>query len=81
MQPEVYSFSGLDPMLPPTPPPPWHLRGEAGNRATVSHTGSIAGWDAAYEAVFAKYAIASASDMSEAIAILGLLATCERKVM
>ena len=53
-------------------------RSAAGHRATVSHTGSIAGWDAAYEAVFAQYAIASAADMSEAIAILGLLATCER---
>ena len=53
-------------------------RGQAGSRATVSHTGSIAGWDAAYDAVFAKHAIPSAADMSEAISILGLLATCGR---
>ena len=50
-------------------------RGQAGHRATVSHTGSIAGWDAAYDAVFAKYAVCSAGDLSEAISMLGLLAT------
>ncbi|MFH1605144.1 MAG: acetate--CoA ligase family protein [Pseudomonadota bacterium] len=53
-------------------------RGQAGQRATQSHTGSIAGWGAAYDAVFAKYGLISAGDLSEAIAILGVLATCPR---
>ncbi len=53
-------------------------RGQAGHRATESHTGSMAGWGAAYDAIFAKYAIISAGDLSEAIAILGVLATCPK---
>lgn len=53
-------------------------RGQAGHRATQSHTGSMAGWGTAYDAIFAKYAIISAGDLSEAIAILGVLATCPR---
>ena len=53
-------------------------RSTAGGRATQSHTGSIAGWDAAYDAFFRKYGVVAAADLSEAIAILGLLATCPR---
>ena len=51
-------------------------RGQAGHRATQSHTGSIAGWGTAYDAFFAKYGVISAADLSEAISILGVLATC-----
>jgi len=53
-------------------------RGQAGHRATESHTGSMAGWDTAYDAIFAKYGVISAADLSEAIAILGVLATCPK---
>ena len=53
-------------------------RGQAGHRATESHTGSMAGWGAAYDAFFAKYGVISAADLSEAIAVLGVLATCPR---
>lgn len=53
-------------------------RGQAGHRATQSHTGSMAGWGTAYDAIFAKYGIISAADLSEAIAILGVLATCPK---
>ena len=48
----------------------------AGSRATQSHTASIAGWGAAYEAFFAKHAIVSAADVSEMLSILGVLSTC-----
>ena len=51
-------------------------RTEAGRRAAASHTASIAGWSAAYDAVFAKYAVVACADPSEAIATLGVLATC-----
>src|SRR6185369_8471549 len=48
---------------------------EAGSRATASHTASIAGWNAAYDAFFAKYGIISTGDVDEAMAACGLLAT------
>jgi acyl-CoA synthetase (NDP forming) len=52
-------------------------RSASGLRAALSHTGSMAGREAAYDAFFAKHAIVSAADLSEMIAILGWLATCE----
>lgn len=51
-------------------------RSEAGKRATQSHTASIAGWAAAYDAFFAKHAIIPCNDLSESTAILGVLTTC-----
>ena len=51
-------------------------RSEAGERAAASHTASIAGWSAAYDAVFAKYAVVPCADTGEAIAALGILTTC-----
>lgn len=51
-------------------------RSAAGSRATQSHTASIAGRAAAYDAFFAKYAVIPCSDLSESTAILGILTTC-----
>lgn len=48
---------------------------EAGSRATASHTASIAGWNAAYDAFFAKYGIIATGDVDEAMSACGLLAT------
>jgi len=48
---------------------------ESGRRATISHTATIAGWNAAYNAVFEKYGVLMAHDVEEALAIAGLLAT------
>jgi len=50
-------------------------RSVAGSRATASHTASIAGWNAAYSAYFAKYGVIAVDDVDEAIAACGLLAT------
>ena len=46
-------------------------RSSAGARAALSHTASMTGWDAAYEAVFKTFGIIVASDPDEAIAIAG----------
>jgi acyl-CoA synthetase (NDP forming) len=51
-------------------------RSQAGVRAAASHTASMAGWDAAYDALFAKYGIATASDPDEAVAIMAAFVTC-----
>ena len=51
---------------------------EAGRRATASHTASIAGSGAAYEAFFARHGIISTGDIDEAMAACGLLATNPR---
>lgn len=51
-------------------------RSVAGQRAAASHTASIAGWSAAYDAFFAKYAIIPCADLSESTALLGVLTTC-----
>jgi acetyltransferase len=51
-------------------------RSEAGQRAAASHTASIAGWSAAYDAVFAKFAVVACADTGEAMAALGVLTTC-----
>jgi acyl-CoA synthetase (NDP forming) len=45
-------------------------RSAAAGRATVSHTGSIAGWDAAYDAVFASHGAIVAEDLGRAVAII-----------
>jgi acetate---CoA ligase (ADP-forming) len=50
-------------------------RSGAGERAAASHTASMAGWSAAYDAVFAKYGFIVSNDLDEAVAIAALLAT------
>lgn len=45
-------------------------RSVAGGRATVSHTGAIAGWDAAYDAMFARLGVSVADDLGSALAII-----------
>jgi acyl-CoA synthetase (NDP forming) len=50
-------------------------RSQAGIRAAASHTASMAGWDAACDAVFRKYGIATATDPDEAVAIMAALVT------
>jgi acetate---CoA ligase (ADP-forming) len=50
-------------------------RSGAGERAAQSHTASIAGWDAAYEAVFRTHNVTIARDPDEAVAILATLTT------
>ena len=47
----------------------------AGARAAASHTASMAGWSAAYDAVFAKYGFIVSNDLDEAITIAALLTT------
>jgi acetate---CoA ligase (ADP-forming) len=48
-------------------------RTSIGARAALSHTASMTGWDAAYEAVFKTYGIVVVSDPDEAIAIAAAL--------
>ncbi len=50
-------------------------RSSAGERAAASHTASMAGWNAAYDAVFAKYGFIVSNDLDEAITIAALLTT------
>jgi acetate---CoA ligase (ADP-forming) len=50
-------------------------RSGAGERAAASHTASMAGWSAAYDAVFAKYGFIVSNDLDEALAIASVLAT------
>jgi len=50
-------------------------RSGAGERAAASHTASMAGWSAAYDAVFARYGFMVSNDLDEAITIAALLAT------
>jgi acyl-CoA synthetase (NDP forming) len=45
-------------------------RSAAANRATVSHTGALAGWDAAYDAMFARHGVTVAEDLGRAVAIV-----------
>jgi acetate---CoA ligase (ADP-forming) len=47
----------------------------AGERAAASHTASMAGWSAAYEAVFAKYGFIVSNDLDEAVTIAAVLTT------
>src|SRR6266568_1954848 len=48
-------------------------RSGAGERAAASHTASIAGWSAAYDAVFAKYGFFVSNDLDEALTIAAVL--------
>jgi acyl-CoA synthetase (NDP forming) len=50
-------------------------RSGAGERAAASHTASMAGWTAAYDAVFAKYGFIVSDDLDEAVAIAAVLTT------
>lgn len=50
-------------------------RSGAGERAAASHTASMAGWTAAYDAVFAKYGFIVSNDLDEAVAIAAALVT------
>jgi acetyltransferase len=50
-------------------------RSGAGERAAASHTASMAGWSAAYDAVFAKYGFIVSNDLDEAITIAAALAS------
>ncbi|HZB91850.1 MAG TPA: CoA-binding protein, partial [Stellaceae bacterium] len=47
----------------------------AGARAAQSHTASMAGWSAAYDAVFRRYGIIAAADPDEAVAIAAAFVT------
>jgi acyl-CoA synthetase (NDP forming) len=50
-------------------------RSGAGERAAASHTASMAGWSAAYDAVFAKYGFITSNDLDEAVTIAAMLTT------
>lgn len=50
-------------------------RSGAGERAAASHTASMAGWSAAYDAVFAKYGLIVSNDLDEALTIAAVLAS------
>lgn len=50
-------------------------RSGAGERAAASHTASMAGSSAAYDAVFAKYGFIVSNDLDEALTIAAVLAT------
>jgi acetate---CoA ligase (ADP-forming) len=50
-------------------------RSHAGFRAAASHTASMAGWSAAYDAVFAKYGFIVSNDLDEAVTIAAVLTT------
>lgn len=50
-------------------------RSGAGERAAASHTASMAGWTAAYDAIFAKYGFIVSNDLDEAVAIAAVLTT------
>src|SRR4051812_39074957 len=50
-------------------------RSGAGERAAASHTASMAGWSAAYDAVFAKYGFIVCNDLDEAVTIAAVLTT------
>jgi len=48
---------------------------ESGQRAAASHTASMAGWQVAYSALFARCGVFQALDMEEALAMAALLVT------
>lgn len=50
-------------------------RSGAGERAAASHTASMAGWSAAYDAVFAKHGFIVSNDLDEAVTIAAVLTT------
>jgi acetate---CoA ligase (ADP-forming) len=53
-------------------------RSAAGQLAAASHTASLTGWDAGYDALFRHHGIAVAADLDEALAIMGALLTNPR---
>ncbi|KMO16294.1 acetate--CoA ligase family protein [Methylobacterium platani] len=48
---------------------------EAGSAAAASHTASMTGWQAGYEALFRQLGIGAASDLDEALSVMGALIT------
>ncbi|MDB5656306.1 MAG: hypothetical protein JWQ94_3919 [Tardiphaga sp.] len=50
-------------------------RSQAGGRAAASHTASMAGWTAAYDAVFAQYGLIVSDDLDEAVTLAAVLTT------
>lgn len=48
---------------------------EAGQAAAASHTASMTGWQAGYDALFRHHGIVAASDLDEALSIMGALIT------
>jgi acetate---CoA ligase (ADP-forming) len=50
-------------------------RSGAGERAAASHTASMAGWSAAYDAVFAKFGFIVSNDLDEAVTLAAVLTT------
>ncbi len=50
-------------------------RTSAGERAAASHTASMAGWNAAYDAVFAAHGVVAAQDIDEAVAAAAAFAS------
>jgi acetyltransferase len=48
-------------------------RSSAGERAAASHTASMAGWSAAYDAVFARYGFIVSNDLDEALTVAAVL--------
>ena len=50
-------------------------RSAAGKLAAASHTASMAGWDAAYDAMFRRHGIAVATDLTEALCFAAALLT------
>ena len=51
-------------------------RSAAGKLAVASHTASMAGWDAGYEAMFRKHCIMVAAELDEALAMIAALVAC-----
>jgi acyl-CoA synthetase (NDP forming) len=51
-------------------------RSEAGRRAAASHTGSLAGADRAYDAVFRRYGVVRCDDMDEMLDVAAGFAFC-----
>ena len=49
-------------------------RSTAGKRAAAAHTASVAGWNAAYDAIFDRHGIVVASDLEEALVLAAALA-------
>src|SRR5258706_3427075 len=50
-------------------------RSGAGERAAASHTASMAGWSAAYDAVFSKYGFIVSNHLDESVTIAAVLIT------
>ncbi|MEA5048651.1 MAG: acetate--CoA ligase family protein [Eubacteriales bacterium] len=50
-------------------------RSEAGSRSAASHTGSLSGSDAAFDAVFQKYGVIRVDDLEDLVGMSNLLST------